>query len=80
MSHAILPLHRILQALDRRSTLDGHSVQLSASIGVALYPAHGEQAEVLLQRAHVAMFNARRMHIDHSFYEPAAAQATGQSA
>jgi len=45
-------------------------VQLSACIGVALYPAHGEQAEVLLQRAHVAMFNARRTHVDHSFYEP----------
>jgi diguanylate cyclase (GGDEF)-like protein/PAS domain S-box-containing protein len=80
MPHAILPLHRILQALDRRSTLDGHSVQLSASIGVALYPDHGEQAELLLQRAHVAMFNARRMHVDHSIYEPPAPQVTGQSA
>ena len=69
--HSILPLHRLLQALDRTITLDGHSVQLSASVGVALYPANGEQAEVLLQRAHVAMFNARRTHVDHSFYEPA---------
>lgn len=71
-SHVVLPLHRILQALDRPVTLDDQTLQLSVSIGIALYPEHGEQAEDLLQHAHVAMFSARRTHLGHSFYEPAA--------
>jgi diguanylate cyclase (GGDEF)-like protein/PAS domain S-box-containing protein len=70
MPHAVLPLHRLLQALNRPLTHAGQSLTLSASIGIALYPEHGESAEVLLQRAHVAMFNARRLHLDHSIYEP----------
>jgi len=80
LPHAILPLHRLLQVLDRTITLDGTSVQLSACIGVALYPAHGEQAEVLLQRAHVAMFNARRTRVDHGFYEPDATPTVANEA
>jgi len=75
LPHALLPLHRILLALDRPLAFDGQSLRLSASIGIALYPAHGEQSDILLQRAHVAMFNARRAHVDHSIYEPATVQA-----
>lgn len=33
---------------------------LSASIGVACYPAHGEDAETLLRRADLAMYGAKR--------------------
>jgi diguanylate cyclase (GGDEF)-like protein/PAS domain S-box-containing protein len=78
MPHAVLPLHRILQALGDRFAVDGQKVLLNASIGVAFYPAHGEHAEVLLQRAQVAMFNARRTHADHGLYElPATAVARG---
>ena len=70
MPHAVLPLHRILQALGQAMVLDGQTLRLTASIGVALYPEHGEHAEVLLQRAQVAMFNARRTQTDHCLYEP----------
>ena len=75
LAHAILPLHRILQALERPLALDGQSLHLSASIGIVHYPEHGESAEVLLQRAHVAMFNARRTHVDYSIYTPPPAPA-----
>jgi len=68
MPHAVLPLHRILQALDRPIVLDGQSLHLSASIGIVLYPEHGESAEVLLQHARVAMINARRTHVDYCIY------------
>ena len=34
---------------------DGHSVSVSASIGIALYPEHGEDAETLLHHADQAM-------------------------
>ena len=35
-------------------------VELSASIGIALYPNHGEDAQSLLQRADTAMYQAKR--------------------
>ena len=75
MPHAILPLYRILQALNRPIALDGQTLHISASIGIVLYPEHGESADVLLQRARVAMFTARRTHVDYSIYTPPPALA-----
>ncbi len=39
--------------------LSDGSVQVNASIGFSVYPAHGEDAEQLLSRADVAMHNAK---------------------
>ncbi len=79
MPHAILPLHRILQSLSHPMVFDGRTLHLSASVGIVLYPEHGESAETLLQRAHVAMLNARRTHVDYSLYAPPPAIASGSS-
>jgi diguanylate cyclase (GGDEF)-like protein len=40
----------------------GMAVELEASIGVALYPEHGTTVGTLLQRADVAMYEAKRGH------------------
>ena len=39
--------------------LDGLQLDIEASIGIALYPDHGEDASELLQRADVAMYQAK---------------------
>ena len=41
--------------------IDGISVEVAASIGIAMYPEHGETADQLLQRADVAMYEAKRI-------------------
>ena len=40
--------------------LAGVGVELEASVGIALYPRHGDDPEELLQRADVAMYAAKR--------------------
>jgi diguanylate cyclase (GGDEF)-like protein len=51
---------RLQDALRRPFALRGVAVELEASIGVALYPEHGTTIGRLLQRADVAMYDAKR--------------------
>src|SRR5215217_2547317 len=51
---------RLHDALRRPFALRGIAVELDASIGVALCPEHGRDVTTLLQRADVAMYEAKR--------------------
>lgn len=51
--------------------IEEHPLLIQASIGVALYPAHGSDALTLLRRADVAMYNAKEAHLGHMLYDPA---------
>jgi diguanylate cyclase (GGDEF)-like protein len=61
---------RLQDALRRPFALRGVAVELEASIGVALYPEHGETAGTLLQRADVAMYDAKRGGHGVATYSP----------
>jgi diguanylate cyclase (GGDEF)-like protein len=52
-------MEKIRDRLATPLALDGQLVQVSASMGVALYPADGEDLEQLIQRADVAMYRAK---------------------
>jgi predicted signal transduction protein with EAL and GGDEF domain len=47
------------------------SVHIDASVGIALYPDHALDALGLLQRADVAMYQAKRARTGHEVYLPA---------
>jgi diguanylate cyclase len=49
----------LLAALERPVDLDGLTVSVGGSIGIALAPRDGDSADVLLQRADVAMYTAK---------------------
>jgi diguanylate cyclase (GGDEF)-like protein len=51
---------RLQDALRRPIALRGVAVELEASIGAAVYPEHGATVGALLQRADVAMYEAKR--------------------
>ena len=51
---------RVLAAIALPFDLEGTQAAISASIGIALYPQHGEDAQSLLQRADAAMYQAKR--------------------
>jgi diguanylate cyclase (GGDEF)-like protein len=51
---------RLQDALRRPIAVRGVAIELEASIGVALYPEHGATVGELLQRADVAMYEAKR--------------------
>ena len=53
---------RLRDALRRPFALRGVAVELEASVGVALYPEHGTDFGTLVQRADVAMYDAKRGH------------------
>src|SRR3712207_6101787 len=49
---------RLTEALDEPFELDGVLVYVEASIGIAVWPAHGASGEELLRHADVAMYAA----------------------
>jgi diguanylate cyclase (GGDEF)-like protein len=61
---------RIGAALERPFMINGVMVQVEASTGIALYPDHARDADGLLQRADVAMYQAKEEHIGFRFYSP----------
>jgi diguanylate cyclase (GGDEF)-like protein/PAS domain S-box-containing protein len=67
---AELAARRLLEALSLPFTIDGHPVDIGASIGVALFPEHGSDPGTLLRRADVAMYVAKRSQSELAFYSP----------
>ena len=52
-------------------TLEGISLQTSASIGIALYPDQGDDLTALLRKADMAMYKAKSTHSGHHVYRSA---------
>jgi diguanylate cyclase (GGDEF)-like protein/PAS domain S-box-containing protein len=61
---------RLLQMLEEPFELNGSTLDVGGSLGVTVYPQHGDDAEVLLQRADVAMYIAKRAGGGYAVYEP----------
>jgi len=51
--------NRVIQVLAQPLEVQGHQVTLSGSVGVALYPEHGDRLK-LVQNADAAMYTAKR--------------------
>ena len=62
---------RIVTALQQPVEIGGMSLEIDGSIGIALYPDHGTDADVLMQHADVAMYAAKENHQGHVLYSPA---------
>jgi diguanylate cyclase (GGDEF)-like protein/PAS domain S-box-containing protein len=62
---------RIAQALHRTDLVPNVDTQVSASIGVALFPEHGREMSTLLKNADAAMYQAKRDGRNQfSFFNP----------
>ena len=62
---------RILKSLERPIALEEQNVDLGASIGIAGFPSHGNDAASLLSRAEVAMYVAKTSGNEAVVYAPA---------
>jgi diguanylate cyclase (GGDEF)-like protein len=60
---------RLRVALEKPFALRGLPLEVAASIGVAIYPDHGEDADILLQHADVAMYVAKEAHAGTAVYD-----------
>ncbi len=67
--HATMAARMLLQALRAPFRIDEQSLDIGASIGIALYPDHGVDANILIQRSDVAMYAAKHANSGHAFYD-----------
>ena len=61
---------KILATLSQPFEIGEQSVHVEPSIGIALYPEHGQDANTLMRRADVSMYVAKRSHSGYSQYRP----------
>jgi diguanylate cyclase (GGDEF)-like protein len=61
---------KLQMALHTPMEVDGVSIELDASVGLAWYPAHGGDVDTLLQRADVAMYRAKAQQRQLVIYRP----------
>ncbi len=57
---AMMIANKILHAISQPFELAGHSLRISASIGIAVYPEHGSDEKLLLISADIAMYHAKK--------------------
>ena len=57
---------KILFALNLPFSLQNHQLHISASIGIAIYPEHGEDDEILTRNADIAMYFAKAQGRNHA--------------
>jgi diguanylate cyclase (GGDEF)-like protein len=61
---------RLRAALEEPFTVEGIRVHIDASVGIALFPHHASDGLGLLQRADIAMYEAKRARTGHEVYLP----------
>jgi len=62
---------KIIKSLEAPLVIDGQSMDIAASIGIARFPEHGEDAAALTRAADVAMYVAKRGKVGYAVYDPA---------
>lgn len=65
----------MFETLDTASAVEvaqrlGSAIEARASMGIALFPLHADDAGTLMKRADVAMYEAKRNHAAYAMYEP----------
>ena len=61
---------KVLASLEPSFDLDGQVLSIGASIGIALYPEHGEDDASLIRHADVAMYEAKSSKGEPRLYDP----------
>ena len=67
---ALLAAQKILDELAQPCVIDGQSLIVRASLGVACFPEHGASADTLLRKADVAMYVAKSDGVGIAVYAP----------
>lgn len=62
---AVLVAEKIREAINRVFVLSGEELDMSVSVGVAVYPEHGKDEHQLAQNADIAMYHAKEAGRDN---------------
>jgi diguanylate cyclase (GGDEF)-like protein/PAS domain S-box-containing protein len=66
---AVRTAQKVVKAFEKPFVIDDRAFDIRSSIGIALYPEHGDDAETLMRRADVAMYVAKRGKRPYELYE-----------
>ena len=66
---AIRTAQKVVKAFEKPFIIDDRAFDIRASVGIALFPEHGDDAEALMRRADVAMYVAKRGKKSYEIYE-----------
>jgi diguanylate cyclase (GGDEF)-like protein/PAS domain S-box-containing protein len=61
---------QLIQALEEPFQIEGLSLQVETSVGITLYPEHGNAPAALIRRADVAMYAAKKERSGVMVYDP----------
>jgi two-component system cell cycle response regulator len=51
---------KVIEAVSQPYVIEGHTVNITTSAGIGIYPAHGEDADTLMKSADLALYEAKR--------------------
>ncbi|MDH3360411.1 MAG: EAL domain-containing protein, partial [Desulfobulbaceae bacterium] len=74
--HAQTISQKITEAMQQPFMIEGHSLSIGISIGISIYPQHGNDCDSLLQHADVAMYSAKSTESHYAVYDVAQDQFT----
>ncbi len=70
-----LVAEKVLEGLRPPFRIEEHEMFITGSIGISLYPRHGEEAEILVINADTAMYRAKEDRDGYEIYSPDTASA-----
>ena len=63
LSHAddvVKLVSKVIRTVSQPYSIQGRVVRITASVGVGIYPTHGEEVEMLMKSADLALYEAKR--------------------
>lgn len=60
--------NKIIHLIEPIMDVKGHALKISASVGISVFPDDGDNSEILMQRADVAMYNAKHNNLHVASY------------
>jgi len=63
-------VQKVVSDFNRPFVVEDHTLSVGISIGIAVHPAHGNDVNILVQRADVAMYVAKRQNTGYAIYDP----------
>jgi len=68
-SHAETVAQKINHIMNEPFEVDGHRFSIGISIGIVLFPEHGEDMHTLMRKADIAMYHAKKHRLGHVVYQ-----------
>jgi len=69
VAEAVIVARKLNRSLDEPFMINDHCLTVGLSIGIAMYPEHGEDMHTLVSHADIAMYHAKSRKCGFSIYE-----------